>query len=545
MIEQKDNCNYRDGSRSNENHVRDWMKAIGEVPEELEDDPLATSSFEPTSQQVNTEKEQAISLCRSSLDMLAGVAIPDMFVYCFPPILLAAWLLLTQTVVKVRDFSKIALGIPRGFGKTTITKLFVLWVILFTKKRFILIIASTSPHAENIIADIAKMLSHPNIVHLFGDWRLGRELDRLDLKKFGFMGRNIILMGIGAEGAIRGVNLNNDRPDVMIFEDVQTAEDAKSDTVSKAIEDWMFGTAMKAKSPSGCMYIFNGNMYPGPNSILKKLKINKQWTKFISGAILADGTSIWPEHRSIEELLEEFDGDIEAGKAEIFLAEVLNDTEAGINTSVDLSKIRFWPYQPDELPQGRCIIIDPASGKTRAASTRKIDPTTIAVMEVFDGKPCYTHIEEGSYSPGNTIKRSLILCLTKGIRCIGIEATSYQSTLCWWFNEEIERLGIVGIQAVPLQTGGMSKNSRIHTMLKSLTAGEILVHDSVRNAVTHQIVNWNPLKANNDDGILDILCYGPKMLELYSDLMICHEDFHIEAEVAGAGVDESAASYAF
>ena len=43
------------------------------------------------------------------------------------------------------------------------------------------------------------MLDEPNIVNVFGNWRLAIETDIQELKKFGFRSRNIILMGAGVE----------------------------------------------------------------------------------------------------------------------------------------------------------------------------------------------------------------------------------------------------------------------------------------------------------------------------------------------------------
>ena len=64
---------------------------------------------------------------------------------------------------------------------------------------------------------------------------------------------------------------------------------------------------MKAKSPEGCMFLFVANMYPTKTSILRKLKSNPTWVKFIAGGILADGTSLWEDLQPIQQLLSEFE----------------------------------------------------------------------------------------------------------------------------------------------------------------------------------------------------------------------------------------------
>ena len=57
-------------------------------------------------------------------------------------------------------------------------------------------------------------------------------------------------------------------------------------------------------------------------------------------------------------------------------------------------------------------------------------------------------------------------------------------------------------------------------MLKELTAGEIIIHERVKSAVMNQISNWNPLRRNNTDGILDLLAYAKRVLELYGPSIV-------------------------
>lgn len=509
--------------------TKDWMSKLG-VEEKLEAslDAEKLSRTVASKEGINSYNEasynqdEVIEVAKNNLNMLAGLAMPTIFKFFFPKILLIAWQLLVQAAHKERDFSQLALGIPRGHGKTTLIKLFIIYCILFTKKKFILVIGSKASNAENIIADVIDILNENNIIRLFGDWKLGIEIARQDLKKFGFRGRNITIAAIGAEGSLRGLNIKNERPDVMVFDDVQTAECAESQVQSDSLERWMIGTAMKAKSPHGCLYIFAGNMFAGPNSILKKLKKNPTWIKFISGAILADGTALWPELRSLEELLAELDNDIEMGHPEIFFSEVMNDTEVGINSRVDLSLLKDWPYSEYDLPQGKFIVIDPATDKPGS------DLVAIGYFEVFDAIPGMRDVLEERLSPGNTIRQALLLALKTGTKVIGCEGTGYQSTLLYWFNEITNGLGLTGFHFVEVHPGSKSKNFRIGTMMKGLMAGEILVHSSVKSQVVTQIINWNPMKRDNVDGILDLLTYTTKMMEDYSYLMATEADFEIQ-----------------
>jgi hypothetical protein len=462
-----------------------------------DDVPVAEASF------VHSEVH---ALAKTHLDFLAALAMPTIISFGFPPVFLAVWQWLISYIHLSRDFSKLALGLPRGFGKTTLVKLFILYVILFTKRKFILVTAATEKLAVNIIADICDMLDEPNIKKVFGDWRVGIENDTQTLKKFGFRGRNIIIVGIGQGGSLRGLNLKNERPDVMIFEDIQTREDAESRVTSEGIERWMLGTAMKAKSPAGCLYIFVANMYPTQFSLLRKLKHNPSWTKFIAGGILSDGTSLWEQLQPINQLVEEFENDLNSGHPEIFYSEVLNDENASMNTAIDLSRIPPYPFDDHEVSAGGYIIIDPATDKLGA------DDVSIGRYEIINGKPVLCELECGRFSPGDTIRKTLTMCITHNLTLIAVESNAYQYSLLYWFTFICEQMGITGIECVPIYSGTRSKNSRILEMFKELSAGDILIHPDARAQVYMQITQFNPLKTNNTDGILDLLTYANRVL---------------------------------
>ena len=476
-----------------------------EVPQPA--DPVTEASF---------HFDEVNELAKNSLDFLAGLCMPTVYKFPYPPVFLAVWAWLTGYSNKIRDFSQLALGLPRGFGKTTLIKLYVVYCILFTTKKFILVISSTSTLAENFISDVVDMLDEPNIKRVFGDWRLGLEKDTQAIKKFGFRGRNIILAGLGAGTSLRGLNLKNERPDVMVFEDIQTRECADSAVQSDTLERWMIGTAMKAKSPLGCTFIFVANMYPTKHSLLRKLKNNGAWTKFIAGGILADGTSLWEELQPVAQLTAEFQNDLEMGHPEIFYAEVLNDENASSNNLIDLSKLPPLPYQDGDIHQGNFIVIDPSGQKANS------DRTAIGYFEVYDSYPVLKSLVNERLSPGDTIAKALELALTHNCRLIAIESVAYQSTLAYWFQFICQQRGLVGIEAVEVYPGGYSKNSRILSMLQSLAKGELFLAPAVRAEVFLQITQWNPLKKDNVDDVLDLLSYPQKVIEMYGEFVVAY-----------------------
>jgi len=472
--------------------------------------------------EIAANNEEIYTSARDSLDFLAALAMPAVFKYLFPAIFISVWTWLTQYIHKTRDFSQLALGLPRGFGKTMVIKLFILYTILFTSRKFILVLCETTSKAKNILADVVDMLDTPNIRAVFGDWRVGIEQDTQELKKFGYRGRNIILMGAGVESGIRGITLKNERPDLMIFDDIQSRICAESQIQSENLEREMIGTAMKAKSPHGCLFIFIANMYPTKWSLLRRLKSNPNWIKFIVGGILADGTSLWEELQPIEQLKKEFQNDILSGHPEIFYAEVLNDENASANSLINLATLPVLPYSPGDIHCGNFIIIDP-SGKKLGS-----DDTAIGYCEIYDGYPVLREVISDKLSPGETIRAALSLCFKFGCSLVAIESVAYQASLCYWFEFICTQMNIVGIQAVEVYPGGTSKNSRILTMFKSYSAGELFIAPEARAAAHSEIAQFNPLKTTNVDNILDLLHYMPKVIAQHGAYIVANATIQMQ-----------------
>ena len=494
------------------------------------------SNQEHLFQEVSTVTVSHLDLytaAKQDLDVFAALALPIVTMYPYPDLFKELWYLLISYSNRVRDFSKIAVGLPRGFGKTSLVKLAIAYFILYTNKRFTLVLADTATKAEYIVTDIVAILDEPNIRAVFGNWREGLVTDRKELKVFAFRGRSIILAALGQGGSVRGLNIDNQRPDVMLFDDIQSREDADSEIVSNDIYNWMLGTAMKAATHTGCLFIFLANMYPTPHSILRKLKTNPSWIKFIVGGILASGESLWPELKPIGQLLDEYKADCDADKEQIFLAEVMNDESANQNNDLDISKIPVYPFDEDEISAGNFIIIDPSN------DTANSDAVSITVNCIINGRPVVRVVKNGRFSPEETIMETLKLALTWQCSLIAVEANAYQYSLCFWFKKYIAKLEAYEINVRPIYSGKKSKNSRILEMFKSWVAGEIYLHPSCAAIVIAQALEFNPKKTNNIDNILDCVTYVQRVLTEFGPLITVFNPLRLGYEDTVADVTKT------
>jgi hypothetical protein len=125
-------------------------------------------------------------------------------------------------------------------------------------------------------------------------------------------------------------------------------------------------------------------------------------------------------------------------------------------------------------------------------------------------------------SPGDTIRKALEYALQNNCRLIAIESNAYQYSLLFWFDFICKQIGLQGIECVPIYSGSRNKNARILEMFKSYQAGDLYVHTDCRLQVHSQIIDFNPMRRDNSDDILDLLAYAPRVVDEYGEYVVAN-----------------------
>ena len=465
--------------------------------------------------QVNVSVQEVRDTARTDLDFLAAIAAPEIFSKGFPSEYKVIWKMLCDAALDTNEkFHHFVLGLPRGFAKTTVVKLWGAWLILYTDKRFILAVGSSLGKAEAIISDIAYLLDSDNIKAVYGSWTADISKNTQNKKVFVFNGKTVILGAIGAGGDPRGLNISFTRPDVILMDDVQSRECAASKVQAEALRSWIFSTLYYVKSPESCLYVYIGNMYPGDDCIVEQLRKNPDWTSFIIGAILQDGTSLWEDLHPVKGLLRDLRTAISNGTTHLFFAELLNDNSTVALTGFDQRRLKPWnPYYDINPPEAQFIIIDPSGKKTTS------DPTAIGLFQVYEGIPWLVKVARAILTPKETIRQTLSFGIANNCQYVFVEDIAYQDSLLFWFEEVCRVEGIKGFTFLPVNRGNKAKNTAIVAMLKQLQGTQLLgydqksepelgIHPSLITDVVFDALKFNPTTTNNSDDLLDIIAYA-------------------------------------
>ena len=477
-------------------------------------------------------REQVVQRCMTDLNFMSKFFMPTVCKDDFPPLLDSVWRLWVDganKLTKYRGEFKTASAIPRGYTKTTLIKLFIIWLILFTPHTFIAIIGSTDSNAENIASDVVEMLGQSHVRAVFGSWDSDVRRNSKEERSFKFLGKTVILKPKGALTNVRGLNIFNKRPDVIIMDDVETAEVAASVAESAKLIEWVFSTLVLTINSDGGLIMFVGNVYPHPTSLLHIIKRMPSWTKLILGAILSDGSALWENLHSKRKTIQGYLDSITQGTVRSWLAQYMNAVEDETLNQADLPAIASYGQQVADRvklvrPDIQYLIIDPATDKKDA------DDTCLLHVQVYQSLIVCRRTVLDVLSPKETIRRALNMCATYSIPVVFIEDVQYQYTLGQWMREALdvtELKDLVSVMYVaPKRT---NKNSRINLSFKELNAAEVIIHPDLYPKYRAEAKKFDPNRKDNRDNLLDTVHYASIIYDTYKNVLAARQsDYYLK-----------------
>lgn len=406
-------------------------------------------------------------------------------------------------IVDVAD-EQFALAVPRGHAKTTLVKLAVVYFFLFRPYRFVVYCSNTTTVAKDECRDIINFIESDNFVAVFGrvEWEKKNESDGLYI--FLLRGKRCILRALGAGQQVRGLNIDNQRPELVICDDAEDDENTATPAQREKFKRWIFGPLFKAAARNS-KKIWIGNLV-STECILNYFCESEHWASVKYGCIKADGTPLWPDMFSLEYLQADFQQYTDAGMQAKWFAEMMNLPVPEGMGLISAGDILYKPQRlPGDLDYG-FITVDPAfSQKTTA------DKSAVVVHGFVEGRwqvVAYHTARLGLFELFAVIFQFVLYWR---VRIVGIESVQAQAALIDMFGFMFKERGAHGIEVIPLYAGGARKTERITAwcaLLKdhtyALSEGEL--------DITTQLMLYDPSKKENNDDLVDACAYGTQMI---------------------------------
>lgn len=442
---------------------------------------------------------------------------------------------------------RLLLCIPRGHAKTTWAKLAVIWHWLFTDHRFAVYLSNTAPIAKNCCRDIINFLKCDNFISVFGPAEFQKEAENEGLWIFVLnlpngKKKKCILRAAGAGQQTRGINVDNQRPDIAIVDDLEDKENTKTEVLQKQLDDWMFGTFIKSLDKFKYKIIWLGNMLR-KTSLLARLSKNPIWHPIVYGCLIKNPVTgimqpLWPELWPIKEIREDFAEYTALGLVETWMCEMMNMPGSGKNGFTgDQIKYELRPSPDSNQILATFVTIDPAFGEKQVN-----DNSAVVVHAILDDGP--TMVVDYAcekMSEAQMFDKALDFAETWGAWFWGIESVAAQAVLITLFKVyAIQQSVDSSLEMVKLMAG-QHKSGRIQAWVSMMSKGATAIPEG-EMMITSQLLAYDPEQRDNNDDLIDACAYQPQMLDNYMPLIIQNymmnlNDNHAIGQETQTGVD--------
>jgi len=377
---------------------------------------------------------------------------------------------------------------PRGSGKSTRMEIFVLHTICYRRANFIVFVSNTYDVAVERLAVIKNELeSNEELIKYFGPFKTEKWAeDDFETKT------KTKVIAKGAEAQIRGLKFLNNRPDIIILDDIENRESVKKKLLRDKLNFWLDYDCLPALAPTGTI-LFNGTVL-GEDCLLKRVMKDgtkyPTWRKQMFKALDEKDTSIWPEWRTTEDLRK-----LRTDDPRLFSQEYQNEPVSG--ETVFRPK-ESWYYQT--LPEG-CDFYMTAD---LACSDKDYSDYTVILVCATDWQGKIYVIE---YSRGKTPEPSMIIDelfrLYKKYKplSVGIEKNGFQRWLISNLRQEMTKRN-TWMPIKPL-LGDRDKFRRITQLQPRLDNGG-LFYKSYHHELEEELILFG---RQGTDDIVDALAY--------------------------------------
>jgi len=476
-----------------------------------------TSSYGETTfrvsetQHVQGNYDDILSGLKNNCEFFVNFFLHEQITYGVPDFHIKIWSLMIGG-----DFLRIAMAVPRGHAKTTLAKLSAVWYFLFSDVRFIVYVSNTNQVATDAVKDIIGFMECDNFKSMFGelDWEKRNEGDGTYIFKLG--DKRCILRARGLGQQLRGINVDNMRPQYAIVDDLEDSSENQTDLAQRQRDTWFFGTFIKCLDPFWNKVVYIGNLTSN-TCLLRKLLELSSWHSMRMGCLLSNGTPLWPQIWPIDKLIEDYKTYVELGLVHLWMAEMMNLVMVGDNALIKPEEIYYRvPVTPDECIA--CFItIDPSTGFGNDSSGIVVHGL---VPDQFGNNiPQAVDYVLGKFDEGQLFKETLELMQKWNCTVVGLESISFQRILKTLFEILFLQAGVTQYTLLPLTPGRVSKPERLRGLCGIIKQkGYALTFGDVE--ATTQLLEFDILKQQNVDDLIDSIAYGPKMLELYYHLIM-------------------------
>jgi phage terminase large subunit-like protein len=358
----------------------------------------------------------------------------------------------------------------RESAKTTFAKLFVIWCIAYKKKKYINVDAFDKENAERILFDVAYELT--NSAKLADDFPTlfskRRGIDEIKQNRISnFVTENgIRVEAHSTQESVRGRIHLDQRPDMLIADDIETNKTKDSEAYTKQVRDHI-SEALAGMSPDGSI-LYLGNYITEAGNIqylLDRAKTDHK-LRIRNVPVMVDGVPSWPAKYAVTDIEAEATGKVSIEDKQRQLGSLVFSYEM-MNQPIDEMMAEFkkeyvqtvTEFDVAQKETTTYITIDSAVSQKESA-----DFTGITINRVSTDNKWYVKSYRLKVNSKDLIDHMFYLQKTYSPVFMGLEETTFTMAIQPFLDEEMRRRQTF-FTVTPVKHQGIKKETRIRGLI--------------------------------------------------------------------------------
>ncbi|KAK0039457.1 head assembly cofactor [Biomphalaria pfeifferi] len=477
-------------------------------------------------EQVTLDNSQLLELIRYDCELFLSFYLGPELTLEVPEFHKELWDEFLELLDQVNDPNRLTgilkklLGVPREHAKTTLVKLAIVLLLRYSRLSFCAYVSNTHSAALNAVKDIKLFFESENDTKLYGKTKLlkSSETDGFFILQIPLADgslKTVILRAFGQGTQIRGTLILNRRPDILIFDDVESHETAGSAMQQAKIDSWCLGTALKSMAKLG-ICIFIGNMITD-TTLLARLSKEPEWSPTVFGAIVkrnGELRPLWEGRWTLDGLFADYASFRRLGSGHVWEAEMMNLTAKDLfGTNFD-DVIKLPTPMPEQIECG-FIALDPAFGENAWNDESAI---TVHVRLWGMDIPMLIDSVHGRWREERIFDEMLALTYRWGLSTWVIESQAAQKLLITLFRQYMvmRHMSPEAFILIPLLAGKESKYSRIVAFREAIATGSYAISEDLPDLIT-KLDNYQIAVEHDDEE--DSASFGTQVWKLHEAII--------------------------
>lgn len=421
--------------------------------------PVEQAGFVPAS--------ELVMLCAVDSELYNRTFFPNAFRQPSPPFHREI-----DDILERRGHRHVAVEVFRGGAKTTKLRAYTSKRIAYGTSRTILFVSESQGHSAKSLAWIRKQVEfNRRWAMTFGLQRGGKWTDEIIEIKHTKFGWPITIIALGITGQIRGLNVDDYRPDLIVIDDPCNEENTATPEQREKTEKLVFGALDKSLAPAtecpdAKMVLLQTSLHQ--EDLINKCHVDPSWQTKRFSIFDEDGLSRWPDRFPTDAIYEDKKAHSDRGQLLLWLREM----ECSVASEETAHFKREWLQYYDDLPEGLpCFLaIDPVPPPTeRKASegrlSRDTDYEVLSVVGVSGGNFYLLDLSASrGHTPEWTVNEFFRLVDKWHPLKARVEGVAYQRTLKWILEKEMgERRRFIQVDAEG------EKRKKLHRIIQAFS----------------------------------------------------------------------------